>query len=84
MHSPATPIRIIWLHIPQVDWVAAVGPFNNWSTTSTPLIFKGNDLWELELPSEIDLYAISFFVWPRDGCGGRVIRFADNESRENN
>jgi hypothetical protein len=68
--------RVLWLHIPNVESVAAVGEFNGWSTISDPLENIGNDLWELHLHIEIDPRKLCYFVWPRGACGGRLIHVA--------
>lgn len=70
--------RKLHLHVPNAKCVSAVGEFNNWSTASDPLVNIDEDIWELELHSEIDPYSLSFFVMSRGDVGGHIVRVAGN------
>jgi len=65
--------RAVLLAFPHADWVCAIGKFNNWSTTATPLTRIGENEWELQMPRESELEQLSFFVIAEGDRFGRVM-----------
>jgi CheY-like chemotaxis protein len=67
--------QILFRH---ADSVCAIGEFNNWSTVATPLSKVDADQWEFRVAHpDIRLDQLCFFVIPKGGRVGRVIRFRD-------
>jgi 1,4-alpha-glucan branching enzyme len=67
---------------PSADFVFAIGEFNNWSTVATPLTKNGDENWELQLPPNVDLDHLGFFVISEGARCGHVIGPAHRERNE--
>jgi hypothetical protein len=73
MSEPIRNNLRILMSFPSAVSVFAIGEFNNWSTVATPLTKAGDDEWEFQVPPDIDLEHLSFFVVGEGARLGRVI-----------
>ena len=55
--------------------VCLLAPFNNWSSTATPLARTAPGTWEIGLPRGADLHRCAFFVWERDAAFPRIVAY---------
>jgi 1,4-alpha-glucan branching enzyme len=62
------------IHQPHAAAVFVVGPFNNWSTTATPMESLGDGNWELPLLPDVQIDKLCLFVWRSDGNYGHIVR----------
>jgi 1,4-alpha-glucan branching enzyme len=65
------------MSIPHADSINAIGQFNNWSTVATPLTQVAENIWELQVPPEVEIERVGFFVIAKGAFFGRVINHAD-------
>ncbi|MFW6059200.1 MAG: hypothetical protein ACODAQ_03410 [Phycisphaeraceae bacterium] len=68
-------LRCVRAHLPEAQAVYLVGPFNNWSTTRTPMIDLGDGRWETQLASPTAPESLRLFVWQHGDRFGRLVRF---------
>lgn len=68
-------LRCVSAHLPEAQAVFLVGPFNNWSTTRTPMIDLGDGRWEARLTEPATPGSLRLFVWQRGDRFGRIVRF---------
>jgi hypothetical protein len=73
MSQPIRNNLRILMSFPNAASVFAIGEFNDWSTVATPLTKAGDDQWEFQVPPDIDLEHLSFFVIGEGALMGRVI-----------
>ncbi len=59
--------------VAEAQAVYVLGPFNNWSTTATPMRRVADGAWEVSLPEGQAMSRLSFFVWRRGERGGRLL-----------
>jgi len=67
--------RRIQMFFPKAESVFAIGEFNHWSTVATPLarIEDQVDEWEFQLPSEVKVKQLDFFVIFQGARFGRLV-----------
>jgi 1,4-alpha-glucan branching enzyme len=70
--------RIIRAEFPGAEAVHVLGPFNNWSTTRSPMRPVGDGRWELRLPGDVDAGEIRYLVYDQRDRFGRLV--ADRSS----
>ncbi|MCX5661495.1 MAG: hypothetical protein NTW19_17590 [Planctomycetota bacterium] len=65
---------------PDAQAVFALGHFNNWSTTATPLTAIGLGVWKLTVPSGVDVKDRCFFVLGKGEIFGRVCSHCEDDA----
>jgi hypothetical protein len=68
--------RIVEARFDNARQVYLLGPFNNWSTTATPMAPVGRDLWIARIPADTADEELSFFVWRFDERFGQIRRLS--------
>lgn len=67
-----TARRILRVRLPAAEAVYLMGPFNNWSTTGTPMARSGDGWWEATVPL-VDPERLRIFVWEAGQRCGRFV-----------
>jgi hypothetical protein len=74
-HQPVVErSRVVQARFDDARQVYLLGPFNNWSTTATPMTPVGRDLWIARVPESTSDAELSFFVWRFNARFGRILR----------
>ena len=77
--SIATPDATIRACFPRALAVYLLGPFNNWSSTATPMVEVEPGTWESRVQSRVPLERYAFFVWEP---GARIARVVSRQRSE--
>ncbi len=67
------PGAALQVRFPDAQAVFALGRFNNWSTTATPLRTFNDGVWEAILPPGTDPRELCFFVLRPGERFGRIV-----------
>lgn len=63
--------RVVLVDVPTAKAVFVLGPFNNWSTTATPMRWRPEDgIWEAAVPAATEDEMMALCVWWPGQLGG--------------
>lgn len=76
MDQPRNPLddaSVLVAFFPTAAEVYAVGAFNNWSTTASPMRADGRGNWSIQLPGHAHGGGVGYFVYERGRSFGRFV-----------